>query len=308
LCSQHLSIREFQWKDLPALLHLENILRRAQGDSTPADKKLLKEYLALPSLHVEDNLFLCGDGNALYGAALVVPELRITRTVLDLRVLPESPHPGVESALIRTAMKRAQDLGARVMHVQKPPTPYWRGVFAREGFTPCRLYWTMRWPVRPLPPSALPPGYSFRSYGGSDDAVVLTQIQNAAFNGSWGFSPNTEEEIKYRAAMSITPPGGILFLQDGQSVAGYCWTFVMPRQGALIGIISMIGIHPDYRARRLGRPLLQESLRYLTSRDVSAVELEVDSSNRPAIGLYHSLGFEKTAESQWFESPLAPAS
>jgi mycothiol synthase len=308
LCSQKISIRAFRWADLSALLHLENALHRAHGDTTPASETYLKEYLGLPNLHPEENLFLCGREGHLCGAVLVIPELRIRRAVLDLKVLPNDTRPDVEQALIRTALKRSRDLGAAAMHVQKPPTAHWRDLLLREGFHPCRLYWTMRWNVQELPPPQVPEGYSFRPYRGPEDVADLTRVQNAAFAGSWGFSPNTNEEIKYRASMSITPPGGIIFFQDGSRVAGYCWTFVMPRHEASVGIISMIGIHPDYRSRRLGRPLLQESLRYLASQGVAAVELEVDSANLPAIRLYHSLGFEKVAESQWFEASLAPPS
>lgn len=262
----------------------------------------------MPNLHVEDNLFLCLIHDTLNGAALVITELRIRRAVLDLKVLPDSSRPVVEQALIRAALKRAGDLGAAMMHVQKPSEPHWRAALSREGFQPCRLYWTMRWNVQDTPQPDLPEGYSFSAYRGSEDAKILTQIQNAAFTGSWGFSPNTEEEIEYRASMSITPPQGIIFLKDNHKVAGYCWTFVLPRREALVGIISMIGIQPDYRAKRLGRPLLQQSLCYLTSKEVSAVELEVDSGNRPAVSLYQSLGFEKVAETQWFEASLASAS
>ena len=66
----------------------------------------------------------------------------------------------------------------------------------------------------------------------------------------------------------------------------------------------MIGIDPSYRHRRLGRPLLQAGLKYLYSRGVSHVELEVDSQNAPAVGLYKWMGFEKVMECQWFEVSL----
>ena len=59
----------------------------------------------------------------------------------------------------------------------------------------------------------------------------------------------------------------------------------------------MIGIDPNHRSQRLGKPLLLAGLKFLHSRGAQYVELEVDSQNLPAIRLYDSLGFKR----YWFE-------
>ena len=42
-------------------------------------------------------------------------------------------------------------------------------------------------------------------------------------------------------------------------------------------------------------------MKYLRSINVADIGLEVDGTNTPAIRLYHSVGFEKVGERQWFE-------
>jgi len=299
-----LAIRNFHWHDISALVDLENRLRQAQGDASPADEKLLREYLGQPNLRVEEDCFLYDADGGLKGYALVCPEPPIKRSMLELKVHPNYLGQGVEQALISVALKRARELGALLLHTQAPQGSSWERLLLQEGFTRVRVYWAMRWNLRNLPPVELPNGFYLRSYGTPGDAEVLTRIQNAAFSGSWGFSPNTADEISYRAKLSNTSPQGIIFLSNGNTVTGYCWTLNIGRGGGTVGVISMIGIDPAYRQQRLGRPLLQAGLNYLSSQGVSHVELEVDAQNHPAIRLYQSVGFEKVTERHWFEASL----
>lgn len=299
-----MAVRNFRWDDTSALVDLENSLRQAQGDASPADEKLLREYWGQPNLGVEENCFIYDANGDIKGYVLVCPEPPIKRSMLELKVHPSYLGRGVEQVLVREALKRARELGSLVLHTQAHQGPTWERLLLQEGFTPVRAYWAMRWNLKNLPPAELPNGFYFRSYGGPRDAEALTRIQNAAFSGSWGFSPNTADEISYRANMSNTSHPGIIFLNNGDTVAGYCWTFIVRRDGGTVGVISMIGIDPAYRQLRLGRPLLQAGLNYLSSREVGHVELEVDGQNRPAIRLYLSVGFEKAGERQWFQASL----
>jgi mycothiol synthase len=179
-----------------------------------------------------------------------------------------------------------------------------------EGFSPVRIYWDMLWqPVgardaSPLPQVVVPDGFSIRPFR-PEDVQALTDVQNAAFAGSWGFCPNTVEQIRYRSSMSNTRPQGILFLCHGPQVAGYCWTSVTSAQGLAKGTISMIGVVPYYRGQGLSRPILLAAMTYLQSVGVADIGLHVDGNNAPAIQLYASVGFERVAELQWFQSSLS---
>ncbi|WP_410016493.1 ribosomal protein S18-alanine N-acetyltransferase [Sodalis sp. C49] len=52
-----------------------------------------------------------------------------------------------------------------------------------------------------------------------------------------------------------------------------------------------IAVHPDFQRRGLGRSLLEHLIAQLEQRDILTLWLEVRQSNRPAIALYRSLGF-----------------
>ena len=107
--------------------------------------------------------------------------------------------------------------------------------------------------------------------------------------------------------MSVTSHDGILFLCQGETVCGYCWTYVMGDAAKRVGIIFMIGIHPDYRRRTAGQAAADgRAAIILHHLGVDHVELEVDGANTPATRLYFSLGFTKDSESYWFESVPGP--
>ena len=297
---QFLLIRNFHQNDVPSLVELENRLRQEQGNTSSATERSLREYLGQPNLRVDENSFLYLVEGKPIGFALLCIEPPLKRSVLELKIHPDYVEQNVERVLIKTALQKATDLDAKVLHFQTRQNPFLENLLTAEGFSPVRLYWIMQWIPDNVPSVIIPDGFSLRSYQGIEDAKKLMFIQNSSFDGTWGFSPNTVEEIIYRTEMSITSPEGIIFLCDGKTIAGYCWTFILERSSSKIGVISMIGIDPAYRHRRLGRPLLQAGLKYLHCRGVSHVELEVDSQNVPAVGLYKWMGFEKVMECQWF--------
>ena len=292
---------------MPAIADLENRLLETPHSSPSPTQEFVKEFLEQPNLNPEEDLFLYEVGGALKAYGLIFPEPSIKRSVLMLKTHSGDRSPEVEDSLIQRALQRATELKADVLHVQAPQDSTLSRLLRDKGFNHVRAYWTMRWNIRELPPTAAPEGCSFRSYGRDGDAETLTTIQNAAFGGSWGFAPNTSQEISYRAGMSITSHEGIIFLSRGESVCGYCWTYIMGDAKRRVGTIFMIGIHPSQRRQRLGNPLLSVGLEYLTSQNVDYVELEVDGANSPATRLYLSTGFRKVAEHHWFETSLGAA-
>ena len=302
-----MTIRNFRWEDAPTLAELENRLLQSSHASTAPKERFVTEFLGQPNLNPEEDLFLYESEGILQGYGLIFHEPAISRTVLMSKTHPDEDASAVEEALLDTALRRAGQLGANVLHVQAKPNSPQSDLLLRRGFQHIRTYWTMGWEIQDLPPAEPPQGCSFRSYGQEGDAEALTDIQNAAFGGSWGFAPNTSQEIAYRAEMSVTSHDGIIFLCEGETVYGYCWTYLAGDADKQVGIIFMIGIHPVYRRRRLGKPLLTVGLKYLASLGVDHVELEVDGANTPATRLYFSLGFTKVSESHWFEAAPGPA-
>jgi ribosomal protein S18 acetylase RimI-like enzyme len=356
-----LPVRNFTWEDLPALLDLVETVRfsgRSEAYFTSSYgrelwRRVFQETLAQPGLAPEDNCFVFETQGQIQGLCRLCPELAIGRTLLELDViLPTSTsqateirlqatvpgsqpaarspreHEGdlsnrVERELVRRAVARSRELGARMVHTCIPKGSPRGRLLPEEGFSPARVYWDMNWQCllpltgegRDAPTSAeitpglfrdgrgrpsLPEGFHIRHFR-PDHTESLTDAQNSAFGGSWGFCPNTVEQIQYRSAMSNTRHEGILLLCHGERIAGYCWTSLAPGIGQTKGIIDMIGVVPDYRGHSLSQPILLAAMEYLRSVGAAQIGLQVDSSNTPAIRLYNSVGFEKVRELQWFQ-------
>ncbi|MHB9026010.1 MAG: GNAT family N-acetyltransferase [Armatimonadota bacterium] len=67
-------------------------------------------------------------------------------------------------------------------------------------------------------------------------------------------------------------------------------------EGERLASIVEVSVDPAHQRRRLGRALLQRSLRVLKHENYERVELAVTQENRPAIRLYQALGFTNLEE------------
>lgn len=289
---------------LPALLDFVETCSSWGDQGRDLGRRTFQDILGQPGLDPEENCLLLEEDGRLQGYSLVFQEPAISRAVMELEVAASVASSPQELELVRCGVARAQKLRARVIHICLPdPSPKAERL-QEEGFSLVRRYLDMVWRGDALPSAPIPDGFSVRPFQ-PGDAAVLTEIQNAAFSGSWGFSPNTLEQIEYRSSMSNTSHEGILFLNEGDNTAGYCWTCLSPVDGSIRGIIGMIGVSSDYRGRGISSAILSAGMEYLRSLDVADIRLQVDSSNTPAVRLYTSVGFEKARELHWFERDLS---
>ena len=297
-------VRNFTGGQLPALLDFAETCSSWGDQGRDLGRRTFQEKIEQPGLAPEENCLLLEQDGRLQGYGLVFPEPPINRAVLELEMSASMAGSPQELELIRWGVARARKLNARVIHVCLPdPSPRAERL-QQEGFSLVRRYWNMVWRSDALPSAPIPDGFSVRPFQ-PGDAAVLAEIQNAAFSGSWGFSPNTLEQIEYRSSLANTSHQGILFLSHGDATAGYCLTCLSPLDGSIRGIIDMIGVSPDYRGRGISNTILLAGMEYLRSLAVADIRLQVDGSNTPAVRLYTSVGFEKVGELHWFERDLS---
>ena len=301
-----MSVRNFTWNDLPALLDFtDSIQSKSSHQSQDLRRRTFQEVLTQPWLAPEENCLLLEVDGIIQGYCLIFPELPIKRAVLGPDIAPDLAGSPQESELVRRALARADQLGAKVAHLCLAEGSPRRHLLEEQGFSLERVYWDMVWRGESVPQPSAPDGFIIRPFH-LGDAATLTEIQNSAFTGSWGFSPNTLEQIEYRSSMSNTSHPGILFLGDEEQAAGYCWTCIAPADEKIRGVIGMIGVSPVYRGRGLSKPLLLAGMQFLKSTGVADIGLHVDGNNVPAIRLYTSVGFEKVGELHWFEFKVGP--
>ena len=218
-------VRPFSWEDLPRWTVLYNAAFGIAATESEFDEPEIRRHLLIPGLDPERDCFIATESSADIGLAILWPELPIRRAVLQMGTSDAHSPQAVEQALLDAAIDRASGLPVSVLHTQMPSEDdAGRRLLYDAGFLPVRQYATMRWSGDTLPNGDLPDGFSLRSFRTGNDPQRLTDIQNAAFADSWGFSPNTVDQIEARVASKSTTPEGILFITHGDHIAAYNWT------------------------------------------------------------------------------------
>ncbi len=241
------------------------------------------------------------------GYALVEPELNIGRILVGLATV--EGRKDALGSLLQDGIRRAMELSDQdrfEIHVAVRDTESKSIVDALEAarFGVVRTVLKMRVGVSQveLPDSPAPPGFIVRDADMSDavESAAVTDLHNACFTGSWGFSPNTVEEIADRTAADADRNGfaPIVVLADESDgdLAGYNWITLSDGDGR----VEMVGVHPSMRGKRLGWTIFNAGIERLIAHGATALVLDVDSENPPARRIYESAGYRTYSEVQYY--------
>ncbi|MFC1977483.1 GNAT family N-acetyltransferase [Chloroflexota bacterium] len=302
-------IRNYQPADFNKYLRLNMEAEKLEPSGRSVLAQVITEKLGRPNYSSEQDLFIDEIAENIVGYIDVTPELAIERVILDCWVHPEHRRRGLAAKLLTCATRRARELGARVAHVNiTRDNVAAKSALTRLGFKFVRRFLELRLDMAAVPWQTLDQvalGCRHLQCGEEDQ---LTQIQNRAFTGNWGYNPNTVEEVIYRTNLSGCSPEDVVLTCDGGNVIGYCWTGI-PDEGGIAsgegkGRIFMIGADPDYRGRGVGKRVLLAGLAHLKSKGLQVADLTVDSENKVACALYRSVGFQIRTSSLWYEKSL----
>lgn len=302
-------IRNYHASDFDGFVRLKAEAAKWRPDEDYLSPQAVRESLGRPGYSAERDLFLVERTGVVVGYIDVAPEPGIGRVVLDCFIHPEHRRKGLATRLLSYAGGRAKALGVRAAHVNiGEDNVVARSVLSRLGFGCVRRFLELtldmadvRWPdTDEVAPKCRPLQH------GEEDR--LTEIQNRSFTGSWGYNPNTLEEVAYWTSVSSFSPEDIILAYDGDIVVGYCVTGTVYRgEGATSekrGRISMLGVDPDYRGRGVGKVVLLAGLSHLRNKGLHVARLTVDSENRAANALYRSVGFRVCGTALWYEKVL----
>ncbi|MED5428233.1 MAG: GNAT family N-acetyltransferase [Chloroflexota bacterium] len=235
----------------------------------------------------------------------MIDEIPIKRLVGLQTIRPGQYFSTVLQKFIDLSIKRASKAKAKIVNFQisqydadSPP------IFETNAWGKIKTYWNLKFEKHEIEDLVLPEGYSLRHFDNRKDVKTLMELQNQSFGTHWGFSPNDIEQIEYRTRMERTTEQGIIFIEKEGEIAGYNWTMEARNSTSAVGWVAMTGVHPNYRGLRLGRAVVLAGMHYLISRNVSQIELEVDSENVPATNLYESIGFKKVDQTYWYQKDL----
>ena len=297
------TVRTFTWADLSPLVtllqQLDGDTGKSPDDATERTRRLYRQ----PGLQPERDCFLAWDGREVVGTLFMWVEERVGRGILFGGVRKSYRGRGIGRLLLDTVVSHARELRYSVLHIETL-----RGAKEAEslvrsaGFLPVRTHWRMR--RRGSRPTGVdvPAGYRLRMMG-PEDVEGVTRLQNDAFDGSWGFCPNTVEEVRYRVfEISVRQPAEVLLLDREGALDAYCWT---ERSGpGKPGAIDMMGVHPRFRGQGLGKVITGAAVDHLLRAGASPLELTVERENGPATQVYRSLGFRVWRVSYWHELRL----
>jgi len=299
------AVRSYRQSDFAALLRLRNAAAALAADGQYLAAGTLRDSLERPGYRPEEDLFVAGLAGGVIGYADVNVEMSLGRAVVAVYVDPGHRRRGLGGALFRRAVERARQAGVGLVHVNvNEKNAMAREVLAGHGFVLVRRLVEMAVDVSSLP-GEVAPRYPIRSLH-DGEAARLADIQNRSFLGSWGFNPNTVEEIAYSTGGGHEARDGVRLAAHGERIIGYCWMLTerseeddQPR-----GRVSMIGVDPDYRGQGVGRDLLRAGLAHARDRGLTTVRLTVDAENRTAHNLYVSMGFVDAGFGLWYEKSL----
>ena len=241
------------------------------------------------------------------GYSLVEPELNIGRILVGLAAV--AGRDDVLGSLLQDGVARAKELSDQdqfEIHVAVRDIESEAILDALEvaEFGVVRTVLKMRVHVADvqLPEPFASPELIVRNADMSDavEAAAVTDLHNACFDGSWGFSPNTVEEISDRTAADKDRNGfsPIVVLEYASSgeLAGYNWITLSDGDGR----VEMVGVHPSMRGKRLGWTIFNAGVERLIAHGATELVLDVDSENPPARRIYESAGYRTYSEVRYF--------
>jgi ribosomal protein S18 acetylase RimI-like enzyme len=210
----------------------------------------------------------------------------------------------VASALWSRGIHRCEEIGEEKIHVCLHENfRAARDFFTQFGFSPVRVHLELERDLEGVLKLTEEPEIGQVAHFDEGDEPLLAELQNRIFAGSWGFCPNSAEEIKYYLDLIQCQVRDVLLLKDGNKVIGYLWSHASIGGDSALksGRIHMFGITGEFQGRGFGKKLLRIGLEDMKKKGFGIVELTVDEENPPAIALYDTFDFREKFTSIWYE-------
>ncbi|MFC2169734.1 GNAT family N-acetyltransferase [Acidobacteriota bacterium] len=271
--------------------------------------RFLKKREKRPNYDAQKDLFIALFDRKLVGYLDLFSEPGIARTILDCFVLPQHRRCGLGNELINRGLHRSVQLRAQVAHVKITEDNFAAEKFLSElGFAEVHCFLELEADLVEVFKKETGQVSHYTETFKTGEEACLADIQARVFSGSWGFSPNTADEIKYYLDLTNSELEDILVLRIDSKIAGYSWAHELLSGRPDVELkryrIHMFGIDPPYRRKGLGKKLLWAQLNQLRNTRAKSIELTVDDKNLAACSLYFSAGFKKKSKSLWYEKRL----
>ena len=304
------TIRNYKPSDFKQYVKFITRVEKLEPSGRLTSEQEITENLKKPNYSPEQDLFLVETGGDIIGYMDMMPEHTIKRAILDCWIHPQHRRKGLAAKLLEYAMSRAKESGVEVVHVNiSRDNNIAIRVLEKLYFDCVRRYFEMRLDINKVDRHDIDQAAKECHHLRSGEEAILTDIQNRSFADTWGYNPNTIEEMVYKVNLGKRSPEDVVLAYDGDKVTGFCWTENISKKdaasGKLIGRILMIGTDPEYQGKGVGEKTLLAGLACLKKKKNRFAELTVDSENKAASALYQSIGFKARTISLWYEKKVS---
>lgn len=303
------TIKPYDQEDLSKLIRFRDEIEKKGLVGCGIPLEWILAYKGIPAYNLEKNLYVVENAGTIRGYVHVLAEEDIERCVVSYLVHPADRTDGLLKRLLDRSFRRTEELKLTLSHIfTSNENLSEKNLLCMMDFKPIRRFYELNLDLQKarLQGTNYVP-FSCRTFKRGEEAA-LTRIQNRSFMDTWGFNPNTVEEITYRTKLPCCVPEGIVISWDGDRPIAYCWTKINlgrdDRKDRRSGSIHMLGVDPDYRGRGLAKQVFAAGLSYLIKQGTNITQISVDSENEAALTLYKSAGFEIGKTTLWFEKRI----
>ena len=150
-----------------------------------------------------------------------------------------------------------------------------------------------------------PQGFTLRHVRGQDEVEDVVALHRAAFG-------TAHMTVEHRLAMMNNPAYiqelDLLLVAPDGTLAAFCYCTVPQeanrQQGHGEGEIAIIGTHPAYRNRGIGRAMLIAGLQHLKAHGIKTATLGTSSENVQAQSIFYDADFKVSYRSLWYSKEM----
>lgn len=251
-------------------------------------------------------LITTGAGPFTGASVVVIPEDVTQPVLVELLVAPEERGHGLGRALTQATQELISE-HATAEHVITAWThgdhPAARQLAARAQLAPVRILYRMALAVdqESFGVPQLPTGYAIRTFIPGDDDAAWIQLNATAFADHPEQGQLTQADLDARQAEAwFDPAGFFLAVDQAGTPVGFHWT--KTPVGSAVGEVYAVGISPAAQGTGLGKALTLHGMNHLAVSGLESIVLYVDESNRAAVKLYTTLGFQVANTDVMFSS------
>lgn len=226
---------------------------------------------------------------------------------LDYALAPDGDDRDLEQQILDWAIERFPQTSKNYLSYEHPLlfVEVAQGYAAKGSFLEKNRFQKHAWQTThfvkslagDLPEPALPPGFTLRPIASASEYV---EIHRAAFGSTTmttGWRERVEKWPQYRPELNLvaTAPDGTVVAFCSGWLGRVDWGKLAGPHGVamLTGQIEPMGVHPDFRGKKLGRAVLEAVFQQMQTLGAGHVIVETDNFRDEAQQLYRTVGFEE---------------